>query len=278
MQHVKKSAVLCSQCSLIAHSRCAGHAPPTCDLRSQLLLYAQFAERGGSPAMDFLRGPASSHATSDAGGPSSSRNSLDLPQGTPPTPGAVGVHPPTAYKLHHPFRRSSRSSLTPDPVRSPSSASLSTNMSVPTNASTPKLDAASAATAGVQGLRRKLSTILAPSASRKERPQSLSSTSTSTGAGTQTERDRQSASMRSRGTDSSHRANGGGRAEVSISEEPDSSVRPSVLSNASAYETVEMPDEPEIAAEGVPGGFAKLGTRKHRRTAGSKSEGNCLVQ
>ncbi|KZV64677.1 hypothetical protein PENSPDRAFT_656389, partial [Peniophora sp. CONT] len=49
MQHIKKSAVLCSQCSLIAHSRCAAAAPPTCDLRSQLLLYAQFAEHNTTP-------------------------------------------------------------------------------------------------------------------------------------------------------------------------------------------------------------------------------------
>lgn len=44
--NVKKSAVLCSECSLIAHSKCSPNAPPTCDLRSQLLLYAQYAENG----------------------------------------------------------------------------------------------------------------------------------------------------------------------------------------------------------------------------------------
>ena len=44
--NVKKSALLCSQCSLISHSKCAPNAPPTCDLRAQLLLYAQYAEKG----------------------------------------------------------------------------------------------------------------------------------------------------------------------------------------------------------------------------------------
>lgn len=43
---VKKSAVICQSCNLICHSKCAENAPPTCDLRAQLLLYAQYAENG----------------------------------------------------------------------------------------------------------------------------------------------------------------------------------------------------------------------------------------
>ena len=38
--NVKKSAAICSQCSLISHLKCAPNAPPTCDLRAQLLHYA----------------------------------------------------------------------------------------------------------------------------------------------------------------------------------------------------------------------------------------------
>lgn len=119
MQNVKKSAVLCSQCSLIAHSKCAANAPPTCDLRSQLLLYAHFAERGSHSPVDFIsasRGPTS--VTSDGGGASSSRASLDVPPHSPP-PGAT-PHPPTAYKVRSPFKRQSRQSLSPEPA--PSSA------------------------------------------------------------------------------------------------------------------------------------------------------------
>lgn len=41
---VKKSGVICDQCNLIAHSSCSQGAPPTCDFRSQLLQYAQYAE------------------------------------------------------------------------------------------------------------------------------------------------------------------------------------------------------------------------------------------
>ncbi|KAJ7581275.1 hypothetical protein C8J56DRAFT_794068 [Mycena floridula] len=57
--NVKKSAVLCAQCSLIAHSKCASSAPPTCDLRARLLLYAQYAQKANpgsaySNPMDLL--------------------------------------------------------------------------------------------------------------------------------------------------------------------------------------------------------------------------------
>src|ERR1700761_6989873 len=41
---VKHRAVLCQECSLIAHSRCAADAPATCDIRAQLLLYAQYTQ------------------------------------------------------------------------------------------------------------------------------------------------------------------------------------------------------------------------------------------
>lgn len=43
---VKRGAVICQSCNLICHSKCAENAPPTCDLRAQLLQYAQFAENG----------------------------------------------------------------------------------------------------------------------------------------------------------------------------------------------------------------------------------------
>jgi len=52
-QSVTKSAVLCEECSLIAHARCANDAPPTCDLRAQLLQYAQYSQT--SPTPDILQ-------------------------------------------------------------------------------------------------------------------------------------------------------------------------------------------------------------------------------
>ncbi|KAI0705188.1 hypothetical protein BC835DRAFT_1410063 [Cytidiella melzeri] len=109
---VKRSAVLCSHCSLIAHSKCAINSPPTCDLRSQLLLYAQYAEGGasGSPGsvfpntMDVLPtlmvGPPT--PVSDAG---FSRTSVDGP--SMPTPSSSSPpHPPSAFKVLGAFKRS----------------------------------------------------------------------------------------------------------------------------------------------------------------------------
>ena len=144
MDPVKKGAVLCSHCSLIAHSKCAGRAPPTCDLRSKLLMHAHFAERGSSPADIFTRLPppvlAPATATgSDGLGASSSRGSLDRldrertgspqlqqsPLATAPlsSPTHSPTHPPVAYKVLSPFKRS-RASLPPDPTHSNSSISL----------------------------------------------------------------------------------------------------------------------------------------------------------
>ncbi|KAJ7581297.1 hypothetical protein C8J56DRAFT_1102229 [Mycena floridula] len=51
----RKSAVLCSQCSFITHSQCARNAPPPCDRRAQLLLYAQYADRGKTQGTSALR-------------------------------------------------------------------------------------------------------------------------------------------------------------------------------------------------------------------------------
>lgn len=51
LSHVKKSAVICTECSIIAHYRCAIDAPPTCDLRAQLLL---FAARGEKPDQQIV--------------------------------------------------------------------------------------------------------------------------------------------------------------------------------------------------------------------------------
>ncbi len=126
MDPVKKGAVLCSHCSLIAHSKCASRAPPTCDLRSKLLMHAQFAERGNSPTDIFTRLPPPSLApASDGLGASSSRGSLDRERTSSPQllpsplatvtsashPSSTPAHPPIAYKVLSPFKRSRASLL-----------------------------------------------------------------------------------------------------------------------------------------------------------------------
>jgi hypothetical protein len=113
--------VLCDQCSLIAHSKCAPNAPPTCNLRAQLLLYAQYADKG-TPPTDIL-GQLSTSPTSDGG--YTSRTSLDRSMTPQPSPsqGSPLHHPPTAFKIKSAFNRS-RSFLTPDPGQSSSTTSF----------------------------------------------------------------------------------------------------------------------------------------------------------
>ncbi|EJD47951.1 hypothetical protein AURDEDRAFT_102129, partial [Auricularia subglabra TFB-10046 SS5] len=55
---IKKQAVLCEECSLIAHPRCATEAPATCDVRAQLLLFAHYAQPHAAMSAD-LHNPAS---------------------------------------------------------------------------------------------------------------------------------------------------------------------------------------------------------------------------
>ncbi|KAG1746538.1 uncharacterized protein EDB91DRAFT_1245730 [Suillus paluster] len=125
MGSIKRSAVICDKCNLITHSMCAPEAPPTCDLRAQLLLYAQYAEQGGHAgiSLDGLNGlhpPRSSiNVPSEVSfATPSPRPSLDFTPSQSPSPTS-----PIAYKFLNPFKRS-RSSLAtenrPPPSTSPS--------------------------------------------------------------------------------------------------------------------------------------------------------------
>ncbi|KAJ7364372.1 hypothetical protein DFH08DRAFT_920898 [Mycena albidolilacea] len=128
---VKRSAVFCDQCRLIAHSRCAINAPPTCDLRAQLLLYAQYANKGNSMSaysnpLDVVSktGHGHSHPMSPASEVAlvTRRTSLN---GTAPAPPSYGtpVTPPTAFNFMTASKRS-RSNLTPEPNFASSSNSV----------------------------------------------------------------------------------------------------------------------------------------------------------
>jgi hypothetical protein len=105
-------------------------------------MHAQFAERGNSPTDIFTRLPppalaSAAASASDGLGASSSRGSLDRertssPQLLPsplatvtsaPQPSPTPAHPPIAYKVLSPFKRS-RASLSQDPTHSNSSISL----------------------------------------------------------------------------------------------------------------------------------------------------------
>ncbi|KAI9434153.1 hypothetical protein H4582DRAFT_2060347 [Lactarius indigo] len=181
MELAKKGA-LCSHCSIIAHSKCAGRAALTCDLRSKLLMHAHFAERSSGPAEFFPRLPNYHPA-----GASSSRGSLDHDRdqrerertNSPQLSPTSSRHPPIAYKVLSPFNKRSRASLTPDPTHSNSSVSLA--------GATPSQAKVTSVIPEGNVIRRKLSIILTRqrepqqvnNTHLRERPQSISSCATS---------------------------------------------------------------------------------------------------
>ncbi|KAK2463521.1 hypothetical protein APHAL10511_004272 [Amanita phalloides] len=106
LSDVKKSAVICAQCSLISHSKCAHNAPPTCDLRAQLLLYAQYAEKGNPNSL--YHNPADGLGSNRPPGASSDTPSVTQ---SDPSPSVNPAQPHTGFKFISVFKRSSRSHL-----------------------------------------------------------------------------------------------------------------------------------------------------------------------
>ncbi|KAH7910459.1 hypothetical protein BJ138DRAFT_1152815 [Hygrophoropsis aurantiaca] len=181
-ESAKKSAVICDQCSLIAHAKCARDAPQTCDLRSQLLLYAQYAEQGHpgnaiANPLEALSGIQTHIQPSSINPPEvsfvtpSPRPSIEITSSSP----VPGQNAPTAFKFIAAFKRS-RSSLSVDPGQPPLSASPSP---IP-----PPLHEEQTAKRKASKLRRNISS--------KERPHSFSSNSTTPNASSMRTADSQS--------------------------------------------------------------------------------------
>ena len=232
--------MLCDQCSLIAHSKCAQNAPPTCNLRAQLLLYAQYAEKSSSPLE--LLGPMSLCPNPE--GVSTPRTSFDLGQrstsgsSTPP-------NPPTAFKVLTAFNRL-RSPLSPEPA----AQSTSSVNSIPAP-------------------RERRISLLPPNPLRrkeKEIVRSLSSNSISPG----------SSSLRSQGQDSSAnntRRSAGTRSESIVSR--DNGMEVARLSRISGYSVISAGSDQEhegVSHTGIPGGLPPSVTAPKKRGDG------CLVQ
>lgn len=244
--NVKKSAVLCEQCSLIAHSKCAINAPPTCDLRAQLLLYAQYAEKGNpgsaySNPLDVLdeSHPHPPHPLSPASEVAwvthTPRTSFDgTPPAGPPHHGLAPVTPPTAFKFMAAFKRS-RSNLSPEPDHG-SSTSIP---QVPPKDAVPQ-----------KKLRKE----------QKERPQSVKSTSTAANT----------SSMRS-GESVMSRAN---PRSVDEARSADLQRKRSRLHSKSAAS--EVTDITATGSVSLPGGLPPEPPR-HKKRSESRSS-NCVVQ
>jgi hypothetical protein len=253
---VKKSAVICETCSLIAHQKCACNAPPTCDLRAQLLLYASYA---GSNAMaqaaDYL---ASQQARNSGSSPPydsyipSPRTSFDVPPSSGATSPSPQLYPPTAFKVLAPFKRSRSSLSFQDPAgHSPATPTGSDEGRAPP--------------------RRSLLKRNQPS---QDRPLSISSGSSSAGGLTNAN----TSSMRSAATaaESFHSAHAPdaelGRTNRSAAQPIDVRSRSSRMTIASSVATDER------AGATVPGGMPADGANRLRRQKTKSSSGNCAIQ
>lgn len=258
LQNVKKSAVLCAQCSLIAHSKCASNAPPTCDLRAQLLLYAHYAEKG-NPASVYSNPVDISNDGYPAGPASdvpyvahSPRTSIDIatPPQSPPASSHNGTpHPPTAFKFMSAFKRS-RSSLTPEPPGPPPTA---TSLAVPRDDRLAR---------GRSGISRK---------DPKERPQSLSSMSTNANSSLR------SAATAAESFNSRHSRHEATRSLVSGEDSVDDETRGSRFSG-SRFTTFTAPSQAEEEPPASMPGDMVPDSRKGKKHTKDKSSGNCIVQ
>ncbi|KAH9967589.1 hypothetical protein BC827DRAFT_605166 [Russula dissimulans] len=293
---VKKGAVLCSHCSLIAHAKCAGRAPPTCDLRSKLLMQAQFAGRG-SPTDIFTRLPPPAAPASDGlGASSSSRGSLDRERANSPQPSAPSpAHPPVSYKVLSPFKRS-HASHTPDPMNSNSSISLAPPVSQKQQQQQPVKSLLPEGNV----IRRKLSIILTRqrelNAYRdRPRPQSISSISSSSPHSPQTNSIRslhtaaESISSRaarldasiSGATESSTGANAGMlRASIysSVSTVPDDLRESSITADASSSAPPSTSISASAPTSKAPVVVTAQDTHRTRRGRGQSKSSNCAIQ
>ena len=242
--NVKKSAVLCSQCNLISHTKCTINAPPTCNLRAQLLLYAQYAEKGNP--VSVYSNPADqlpqNVTISDVPFVEHSVTSMEshLPQ-TPVNPDCP-EYSPIAFRFMAAFKRS-RSNLSPDSV---------TSSSPPGGAS------------GDENGRRRPVVLV----KRHERP--LSRTSTSTGL----------SSLRSAATAAesfSSRRNVEQRSE-GITTGTNSKKRRSVSAGATILRKTPKVMSSSSRLEATYDEYPDIPPQQNKKKRGIKESGNCIVQ
>jgi len=117
LQPVKRSAVLCEECGLIAHARCAADAPASCDIRTQLLLYTQYSQAGMLPEV--------STPTQESASPAAS-SPIPIPGSPPVSPrkrrqseATFSGSPKLTDRLLSGWRRSSKSSEPASPSLQP---------------------------------------------------------------------------------------------------------------------------------------------------------------
>lgn len=277
--NVKKSAVLCETCSLISHSKCAINAPPTCDLRAQLLLYAQYAETGNpgsaySNTVDILKGGGSHVPTSPISevanvAPSpSSRMTDDYPPTQEQSPQGTPDRPPTAFRFMTAFKsKRSKASLTAEPEQGSSSTSL-----LPSNAPIDIPSPKDVYQHREKTIPKKPSLLKRNRDLRQQRPQSQSSDST--GPNT--------ASMRSAAESLSSRLEHGRRFTTDI----DTGTQ-SRFTGGGEFEATRLSKTPSLSGASavpernwipsIPGSMPDDNPR-HRRQDSKPSSNNCSIQ
>lgn len=297
LENVKKAAVLCAKCSLISHSKCAPNAPPTCDLRSQLLLYAHYAEQGNPaslyPMLDSLDSPRSLAAMSDVPyiARDTPRSSLDTPS-PQPTHHTTALHassPPTAFKFMAAFKRS-RSSLTNEAVSSsvPASEPDSSDPRAASNDTVTHMPHDPNSNDKAPPLRRRQATVLQKRS--KERPRSYTSNSTgvsslrsaataaeSINSHTQPERLSQFSNVGNTGTSSSQERNANdGPSKEQGRKKSINIVEPSnvAVHDADTNDMAEL----STASSVLPGSLPPDLNRRPKTKRDSKQSSNCIVQ
>lgn len=137
-QTVKKNAVTCGDCGLIAHARCRAEAPPSCGQRVQLLQFVGSPVLESPQALEMIRQLTPSGSPLPEPGTPSVDGHANNAAGTSAAAGAgangeAPAHPPTAFRMFGAFRRS-RSSLSPEPMSPRSISQDGSNESVVTPA------------------------------------------------------------------------------------------------------------------------------------------------
>jgi len=292
-ENIKKSAVLCQQCNLIAHPKCAANAPPTCGMRAHLLLLAHLAEKGNpgstysNPAVRLSDGSQNIAMSDIPFINHSPRTSVDVPvsAGSPSVSPRVATasnasdHPPPAFKFIAAFKRS-RSNLHADSEAQASSSSLSSPPPVPSKQHDQRQGARGraddtpstpASPTPAQKLRKRPSVLHKP---RHERPISAASISTglssvrSAATAAESFSSKQNTGLRSQ-------LNGVGGGDVTVTQR-----RPVSESTVVRTEKEKSP-LPEPPAQDMPGNLLGFGTKRARKNSVSgkkQQDSGCLVQ
>lgn len=290
---VKKSAVLCQQCSLIAHKECRSIAPRTCDLRAQLLLYAQYAEENGSPTsvfanpLEFLGAPPGTPTTpvSDAG--MSSRTSVDVPT-SPPLSSSPSAHPPSAFKVFNAFKRSRSFLINKDSdAASAHSVSQSGTATSPTGQQPQRQISRKASI-----LTRRFQQVVAANhqSTPSERPESIASSTASPQNSSLRSATTATSHSRSQSHSHSHRtrpetvrrhsqAVSIAETDMSVGERTDRDPRLSRMTSGS-FSAVSMSIVHAEEVQSMPGDLPDAGpsTTRGRKREGKGDKGGCLIQ